>query len=92
MQPRIGSLFLFVTLGETFSLIGMVAVGASVWSLHLGQIAKMFSQISLALGALLAALVADGASGQAFEDLLVYIGALVRGFVPPVSDPLENLY
>jgi hypothetical protein len=78
---------LFVTLGQAFLLISLIGVGALIWSMRVGHQALMFKQGATAAAALLAALVAKAASGQAFEELLVYVGALLRGFVPLVSQP-----
>jgi len=76
---------LFVTLGQAFLLIGLIGAGAFIWSMRLGHQSLMLKQGASAAAALLAALVAKATSGQAFEELLVYVGALSRGFVPSVS-------
>jgi len=82
----------FVTLGQTFLLVGIIGVCACMSSIHLGDTSTMLKQGGLAVVALLAAKVAKIASGQAFEELLVYVSALSRGFVPPVSLPSDELY
>jgi len=106
-QPRIGEkwggvevecsrgldrFLLFVTLGQAFLLVGIIGVCASIWSMHLADATTMLKQGGFAVGALLAATVAKIASGQAFEELLVYVSALSRGFVPSVSQPSDDLY
>ena len=73
---------LFLTLGQAFLLVGLVGVGAFIWSMWGGHLAMMLKQGAISASALLAALVAKAASGQAFQELLVYVGALFRGFVP----------
>jgi len=75
-------LLLFVTLGQAFLLVGLIGVCALLWSMKVGHQTIMFKQGVIAASALLAALVAKMASGQAFEELLVYVGALFRGFAP----------
>lgn len=82
---------LFVTLGQAFLLVGIIGVCASIWSMHLGDATKMLKQGEFAVGALLAAKVAKIASGQAFEELLVCMSALIGGFVPSVSQPSDGL-
>jgi hypothetical protein len=82
---------LLVTLGQAFLFIGLIGAGAFIWSMRLGHVTIMFKQGVIAAVALLAAMIAKAASGQALEELLVYIGALFRGFVPSVSQPSDGL-
>lgn len=73
---------LFVTLGQAFLLVALIGTGALLWSMRLGHAAVMPKQGVIAAVALLASMVSKVASGQAFEELLVYVGALFRGFAP----------
>jgi uncharacterized membrane protein len=83
---------LFVTLGEAFLLISLIGSGAFIWSMRHGHVTMIFKQGLITAVALLAAMVAKLASGQTLEELLVYIGALLRGFVPSVSQPSDKPY
>lgn len=81
---------LFLTLGQAFFLVGLIGVGALIWSMRHGHGPLMFKQCVIVAVALTGTMVAKGASGQAFEELLVYIGALVRGFVPSATQPSDE--
>jgi uncharacterized membrane protein YqjE len=75
---------LLVTLGQAFALLALVGVCALVWSAYRGHAAMMRTQAVTAAVAFVAAMIAKFASGQALEEVLVYLGALLRRFAPPV--------
>lgn len=75
---------LFVTLGQAFLFVALVGGGPFVWSMRYGRVMMMPKQGVIAAVAFLAAMITKAASGQALEEVLVYLGALVRGFAPSV--------
>ena len=82
---------LFVTLGQAFALVALVGVCALVLSIHRGDAAAMRAQGVITAVAFLAAVIAKAASGQGLEEVLVYIGALLRGFAASVVSENAHL-
>jgi hypothetical protein len=85
-------LLLFVTLGQAFLLVFLIGACAFVWSMRHGYLTIMSKQGIIAAVAFLGVVVAKAASGETLEEMLVYIGALLRGFVPEVRQPSDDLY
>jgi hypothetical protein len=85
-------LLLFVTLGQAFLLVFLIGACAFVWSMRHGYLTIMSKQGIIAAVAFLGVVVAKAASGETLEEMLVYIGALLRGFVPVVRQPSDDLY
>jgi hypothetical protein len=79
---------LFVTLGQAFLLIALVGLGAVLWTARRGhaRAPMMLEQGATAAVALVSAIIVKAASGQALEEVLVYLGALMRAPAPSVPD------
>jgi hypothetical protein len=76
-------LLLLVTLGQAFVFVAFVGACASIWSMHRGHVGVMRTQGVTAAVALIAALIAKAASGQPLQEVLLYVGVLLRRFAPP---------